>query len=179
MKGNIITEKYEILKNPDFKPVAYADYGQIFDKEKNEVVLWAYYVPDCFVKNGFHCSALATGLHDCCDVFFDGLYLRYFRDKSYLFAPLMMHELGHFINGDTSNTETPLLARTDFVSLGMVDPREVKADKFAAENIGVEIMIKALKYIKGKRASSNRKGNELATKELENRIRILRELTIE
>lgn len=174
MKGNIITEKYEILKNPKFRPVANTDYGQIFDIEKDAVMLWAYYVPDCFKTYGYHCLAVATGLQDCCEVIFDDLYLRYFRDNPYLFAPLMMHELGHFVNGDTVSTESLTPSRTDFISIGLVDPREIKADRFAAENIGAKRLIKALQYIKEKRASSNRKGNDQAVKELEKRIRVLR-----
>ena len=174
MKGDIITEKYEILKNPKFRPVANVDYGQVFDIEKDDVVLWAYYVPDCFTIYGFHCLAVVTKTQDCCIVAFDDLYLRYFRDNQYLFAPLMMHELGHFVNGDTAvNPESLTLSRTDFVSLGLVDPREIKADRFAAENIGAIRMIKALQYIKEKRASSKRKGNEQAVKELETRIKAL------
>lgn len=177
-KGNCITENYEILINPKFNPLKEsAEFGQIYDVKKEKVVLIAQYDPNLYRKIGYHFCA-EGGVKGCGLVLMDTLYLKYFMDYPMSFSFVMLHELGHFINGDmenNSNSDSDIKkTRIDLASRGEVDPMELKADMFAAEEVGPHTAIKSLEYLREQRRNSNRLGNELAVKEFDNRIKAIK-----
>ena len=57
---------------------------------------------------------------------------------------------------------------------GIVDPRELRADRFAADNSDYIRTIKALSFLREERRKNGRAGTDLALKEFDMRIEALR-----
>lgn len=73
---------------------------------------------------------------------------------SMIVKPLLLHELGHILNGDLNNNKTGKQIREErasLITLEIVDPRELKTDKFAAENSDYLGTIRALYFLREER----------------------------
>lgn len=170
--------EYRIYKNEDFDPkTGINEFGKVVDEEIGKTVLFAFYDPASFEKGGYHCAMFeADGI---CIVEFDDIYLDHFK-RPYVFAGAVMHELGHLINGDSEKLRrNPDISekrkRIWYIENGMVDPKEIKADNFAADQLGTSMVINALKYMREARIKNGREGTDLAVKEFDARIRLLRQ----
>lgn len=89
-----------------------------------------------------------------------------------IFFALMLHELGHYKNGDfdtdeTLTTESIMEDRTACIMGGKVMDRELKADAFAVKCIGKNKFLRSLDYLINKRKQRGDDGMQLALKEFE------------
>ncbi len=164
--------RYEIFRNEDFNPTkGNTEYGKILDTKTGKDVLYAIYDKNVFASDGYHFGV--RKVKDYCVALFDDKYLMMLRNNA-VFAGVLMHELGHFINKDT-DAVSPLekKVRVWYVEHNLVDPKEIKADRFAADQIGVSTMVSALKYLKQQRLKDGRPGTNLAVTEFDLRIKAL------
>ncbi len=112
----------------------------------------------------------------------DGVYLDFFRRMPEIVEPVLMHELGHFVNGDwdpvaqKKTSKQVYQERLMLNMVGLVPEEELKADRFAADSVGVEKTINALRLLKKEREKKKEEGTELAIKEFGLRIQALEKL---
>ena len=149
------------------------EYGKVVDTRTKKVILYAIYDKFTFDKGGYHFGMTSHG--DFCVVYFDDKYLGQL-DNDIVLIGALMHELGHFINKDYENVNAfEKTIRVLCVENNLVDPKELKADRFAADQIGYKTMINALQLMKKERIRDGRAGTELAVKEFDLRIKALKE----
>lgn len=175
-RENTNRKRFQVYKNLDFEPSkGIVEYGKIADLEGERDILIAYYDPQAYNNGGYHCGMCEN--NGICEVVFDDIYLDHFK-HGYVFAGAMMHELGHFLNGDHKLHEIPgyneKKMRIWHIEHGIVEPKELKADSFAADNLGSSMVINALRYMRDARIKNGREGTDLAVKEFNLRIVELR-----
>lgn len=79
--------------------------------------------------------------------------LRISTDKYYTEAEqpvrivIIMHELGHFVNGHLDDNKNNMLLRVMKSLMGKVDIREIQADDYAISVLGVQQVADALSYM--------------------------------
>ena len=166
--------KYQIMKNEDFRPLIGCEYGKVIDIMGRQVIS-AIYDPKAFDKYGFHLSICVEPNLLFCPVFFDDLYLKYFEEDPLYFAVTIMHELGHYVNEDYVEMDgtTGKKNRIKGLKNGAVDQAELNADRFAADNLGVGLVLKKLKKMKDHRRERGDIGAPIAIREIELRIQAL------
>lgn len=179
--------RYILKKFKDFDPnTKQNQYASIIDINKKELCLLVIFESDLYEKKNYHImsgSAKLTGTnHHFCLVAMDEVYLDFFTRMPEILEPVLMHELGHFLNGDWDPTKRKKTSqqiyqeRTMLNMLGLVPKEELNADRFSAEVVGVDKAIKALKLLKKEREKKTEDGTELAIKEFGIRIKALEKL---
>lgn len=100
----------------------------------------------------------------------DDLYLNLSNTNVNAFDALLMHEVGHYINGDMDNQIDDLEIRQERVLQilkGKVAPNELEADRFAVEHCGKNAVMQMLDIVIATRKKRNTADGEIALKELE------------
>ena len=180
-------KQYVLKKYKDFDPKAKQyQYAAIFNIKKQELSLLVLFESNLFEKRNYHImsgSAKQKGTnHHFCLVTMDEVYLDFFTRMPEIIGPVLMHELGHFLNGDWDPTKREKSSQQIYQErimlnmLGKVPKEELNADCFAAKEVGVDKVIKALRLLKKEREKGAEQGSELAIKEFENRIKALEEM---
>lgn len=170
--------KYRLLTN-----TAYIDYagddeveiGKIVDNDTEKDVMYIFYKKNLFKESGYHLTiyvyeneegeypvAMTDDLHRSC------MFLH-----PEIFLTLMLHELGHFLNGDFNATET--FATTDDVKNdrlrcvleGRVQEQERKADAFALACVGRNTFMRTIDYLIHQRQKRKDDGMAIAIREFE------------
>ena len=93
---------------------------------------------------------------------------------------ILMHELGHYYNGDNLNTKgNSDLDRESLIAQNKVSEKELKADAFAVKYLGVEKVAAGLEALKQRvlteYADYDEESVQLTVKELEIRISYLKD----
>lgn len=179
-------DRYVLKLYPDFSTAKQNQYAAIINADKRELRLLVIYDRELFSKKNYHLmssSAKLTGTdHHFCLVTMDGVYLDFFRRMPEIVEPILMHELGHFVNGDwdpvvqKKTSKQVYQERIMLDMIGQVPKEELRADRFAAESVGIENMINALRILKKERERKKEEGTELAIKEFGSRIKALEKL---
>lgn len=157
----------------------YYDVGVICDKNNKEI-LFVVYFNNCYEKYNNHCALVHSGDRDFIAVskFF---IMNWFNIKNKyqlkLLQGVLLHELGHFLNGDLNcmSSNNYLTNRNDDLELGVVQLQELKADEFAASEIGYKYMIDVLNISIFIRRKRNDEAMRLAIMEFEIRKEYLLE----
>ena len=180
-------DRYVLKKFKDFDPkIKQNQYASIINIDKKELSLLVIFESELFAKKNYHImsgSAKLTGTnHHFCLVTMDEVYLDFFTKIPEILEPVLMHELGHFLNGDWDptkrgkNSQQIYQERMMLNMLGLVPKQELNADRFAAEVVGVDKVIEALQLLKKEREKKMEEGTELAIKEFGIRIKALEKL---
>lgn len=165
----MLFDNYDVYKDYD-KELEYV--GILFIDGEKDILLSIIYMRDLFKKFHKNCGIFkhSKGI----DIFISPLFMEQYKNKTDLFAALMFHELGHYVNGDLSDENFKNLdKRNDFINTGKVSDMEIKADAFAAAYVGKALMIQALNNVINERKIRNDEYADLAIRELKERIRIL------
>lgn len=173
MKG-----QYRLLFNE-----AYADYcgpdvveiGKIIDCTTNKEVMFIYYEHDLYKRQRAHLCIeeyeREDGDYPVAKT--DDLHRSCLFEQPQIFLTLMLHELGHFKNGDIDDHNTGLSPekvmnnRLNAILSGKVDEHELRADAFAISCVGKNTFMRAMDYMIKKRKQRGDNGMELAIKEFE------------
>lgn len=133
----------------------YKDYdnavklGYVLDELTNKEAITIIYDPHCFAENGYHlCASIQNGEHY---IIMDSTHFPCYYEMPEVLEALILHEVGHFSNGDYEKIHLKAdHIKTDRganIIRGMVQPHELDADKYAAKNVGVPVMMRALDYL--------------------------------
>ncbi len=96
---------------------------------------------------------------------------------------VLMHEVGHYYNSDVGNNEDNSdERRRKLVANNVVCPKEIKADAFAVEYLGKEVVVAGLKTLKKRildvYKDYDEESVELSIKEIDIRISHIEELDV-
>lgn len=180
-------KQYVLKVFKDFEPKAKQNrYAAIFNIQKQELSLLIIFESNLFEKKNYHImsgSAKQKGTNNhFCLVTMDEVYLDFFTRMPEIIEPILMHELGHFLNDDTDPNKRKKTSQQIYQErimlnlLGQVPREELNADRFAAKEVGIDKVIKALRLLKKEREKDAEQGTELAIKEFENRIKALEQM---
>ena len=152
--------QYKLMYNTAFAEYDGSDtveIGKIVDTAADRDVLFVFYQKDLHQARGFHI---------CVDIFkdetrefpiarVDDLHRDCLFENPDVFLAVMLHELGHYVNGDLHDTSRSARAmaeeRMQCIMAGRVPEMEQKADAFAVASVGKNTFMRSLDYLKKKR----------------------------
>lgn len=162
------------------------EIAKIVEEPSNSDVMFIFYYKDLYSTANYHLCTGFTEIYEGVNypiVYVDDEHKDLLYNKPELFQVLMLHELGHYLQGDfrkadnTHNTHEILSDRTRHILSGKVQSQELKADAFAARYMGKNKTIQALDYlIQKRRKRPIDPGKEIAIKEFENRKKAVQRL---
>ena len=143
-----------------------------------------YYDKDMYIKRGFHICIDEYSLDDgdYPVAMTDDLHRPCFYDHPEIFLTIMLHELGHYRNGDlqieNTNQEKIQEERLNAIISGRVQEQERKADAFAAQHVGKNTFMRTMDYMIRKRKERGDEGMGLAIREFELRKKAIQNMKI-
>ena len=154
--------------------------GEISDEKQEYTITLVRKGKD--INNGYSMGVLKQD--EVIIIYLDPFYQDLLINKTDIAVALIYHEIGHVINGDFNGNGNPkenCALRTALIQQGIVQPKELNADKYAASIVGTKQMRKALNYLLEYRKKNktqviflNREAAELGIRELELRINALK-----
>ena len=174
----MVNTKYVLLRNTayiDYHGDAPVEIAKIVDYLTNKDVMLIYYEKNLFRIRGLHTCVVVceTEAGTIPVAFIDDLHRACLFEHREIFFSLMLHELGHFKNGDFNNalsgttTKTIKDERLRCILEGCVQEIEKNADAFAVSVVGEHTVVRMLDYLIDKRRERKDKGMELAIREFE------------
>lgn len=188
-KKRLITEigKYVLLQNleyTDYAGTEPVEIGKIVDSFSKEDVMYIYYNKNNYKETGYHINidvyvgdkgefpvANTDDLHRAC------IY-----DQPDVFLAMMLHEYGHYKNGDLNRQDLTNKSiqddRLHCIRIGRVQDTERKADAFAVRYVGKAAFLKSIDYMILKRMQRNEDPSvtALAIREFELRKRAVKNM---
>ena len=169
------TGKYCLRYNTTFEDYQGDDIveiGKVVDSETDQDALFVFYDKNLFKKHHYHMTPVVYKKEDqiTLAVHMDDTHRSILYSHPDILLGLLLHELGHHINGDyqgNGDTETNREERLSCVLAGRVQEKELKADVFAANQIGKNKYLRCLDYLIKKRKERKDDGMELALREFE------------
>jgi len=173
MKG-----QYKLLHNLDYEKYVgdeEVEIAKIVDSTSGSDVMYIYYDRNLFRNQGYH---TCVGSFECNDgtvlplAYIDDLHRACLFEHRDLFLCLMLHEMGHFRNGDlddeqSKTTDTVKDDRMENILNGRVQEAERKADAFAISCVGKNTFMRTMDYLINMRKQRGDKSASLAIKEFE------------
>ena len=177
MSKNYLVRKYENNEKCNYGPLVYSVVGQVINRKTHEIEL---FILKCYPESKKKINSIElsfeilnpttnklTGYVTMSEIFYKHVYIK----EQKIANAMIFHELGHFINRDVEkkgySNENRRKALLDFKVL----PEELKADEFAALELGYDAIIDGLKFMRGFRNSCiNDRNYELAIREYDLRI---------
>lgn len=180
--------QYRLLYNTstvDYSGSDRVEIGKIIDSITEKDVMYILYDKNLWGRWGYHTCieeyeyegidypvAIVDDLHKSC------LY-----EHGDVFLALMLHELGHYINGDLTSwdgeqvdNETVRERRLVAIQNGKVQTQELKADAFSVQYVGKNTFMRAMDYMIKMREKRGDDGAALAIKEFELRKKAVQKL---
>lgn len=160
------------------------EIAKIVDTNSSTDVLFVFYDKNAYTKYNYH---MAAGLFDesgIPSIMIDDEHKDLLYDRPKVFYALMLHELGHYRNGDLEemaerSTQSVLRERRQQLEAGKVFEPELNADAFAVNHVGKSTMIQAIDYmIKKRKERKNDPVKELSLKEFELRKKAISRMKI-
>lgn len=182
----MIKGKYELLYN-----ATYAEYSgtepveiaKIVDLQSGLDAIYIVYEKDLYQTRGYH---LCVDIHEDEEREYpvaktDDLHRSCLFNSPDIFFTLMLHELGHFINGDFkreySNDKEVQDERLNCILAGTVQEQERNADAFAVKQVGKNTFNRTMDYlIRAREKRSNDDSKQLAIMEFELRKKAVKKL---
>ena len=180
VKGN-----YQLLFNTkyvDYNGNESVEIAKIVDLQTNQDAIYVVYE-----KNLYR----ARGYHTCIDIYendereypvvkMDDQHRKCLLDAPDIFITMMLHELGHYLNGDfnreyASDKEVQE-KRTSCILAGKIQEEELMADAFAIKQVGKNTFNRTMDYLIRARQKRNDEGMQLAIKEFELRKKAAKKL---
>lgn len=162
---DIAINQIQNWENPDLLYEA----ARIVKKDTGDSIISVYYCKNAYQKFGYHFGLMRLNENEI-GVVHDDLYLNLSNTNVNAFDALLMHEVGHYINGDMDNQIDDLEIRQERVLQilkGKVAPNELEADRFAVEHCGKNAVMQMLDIVIATRKKRNTADGEIALKELE------------
>jgi TPR repeat protein len=163
-------EEKERLGNQLFNKGRYLEEGKENGKpDLDSAILWY----EKAVKLGNTGAMINLG------IIFDDLYLDLAASRQNVFEAMLMHEVGHMVNKHFDTEESSkeaMLKRSQYISMGKVDPKELDADRFAVEHCGKNAVMQMLDHMISVRRSRNTFDSPIAIMEAELRKRAVMRL---
>ena len=152
--------------------------AMIVKKDTGEKVISVFYCKRAYQKLGYHFGVFKLEDGEIA-IIHDDLYLGLSNTNDRAFEAMLMHETGHFINGDfdeqIDNAEIKN-RRKNAVLSNSVDPKELAADQFAVEHCGKNAVMQMLDYLIATRRKRNTADGKDAIKEMELRKQAVKRL---
>lgn len=146
------SDKYVIqycLDEPGDNPDAIYEIGRVMTNCRRIAIIT--YCKNIFEKNKQHTCIVKGGAYSEFEIQLDDLYYPLMKNNRTLFEALVMHEIGHLVNGDFEEDESPehAMGFREFIVRvgGMADEKEKLADRFAVEHCGKNAVMKYLDYV--------------------------------
>ena len=176
--------KYRLLYNEaavDYSSDEITEIGKIVDNETGKDVMYITYEKALFRNVGYHICIFTHELNgvEYPVAYVDDLYKNHLYEHPSIFFTLMMHEYGHYINGDLEadmEHEEIREERVRCAQEGCVMDVELKADAFAISQVGKNAFMRAMDFLIQQRKKRNDQGMTLAIKEFENRKKAARKI---
>lgn len=182
---NVEYGKYKLLHNTayiDYEGYQSVEVGKIIDTQTNQDVMYVYYNKNNFQENGYHTNIDIykdqNGEYPVANV--DDMHRACLYDYPDIFLAMMLHEYGHYVNGDFTRTDATNKQiqgeRLHCIRIGRVSDEERKADAFAVRYVGKATFLQCLDYMIEKRKQRGNSANDLAIREFELRKRAVRNM---
>ncbi len=180
MKG-----QYKLLYNEngvDYSGPDVVEIGKIIDTTTNKDVMYINYERDLYKRRGCH-VCIEEYEHEDGDYpvgMTDDLHKSCLFEHPEIFLAIMLHELGHYRNGDLFEegitTEEVQDLRIQAVLSGKIEEHERKADLFSARCVGKNVFMRAMDYLINQRKQRGDDGMEFAIKEFELRKKAIQNM---
>lgn len=175
------SKEYAILinqcQNWDDPDVMY-EAARIIKKDTGEKVISVYYWKNAYKSLGYHFGACRLS-EDEVGIVHDHLYFDLSNKNVNAFDAMLMHELGHYINGDLDKSysgDEIMQDRLLAIMKGTVVSTELAADMFAVEHCGKNAVMQMLDNVIAMRKKRNTADLEIALKEFELRKQAVKRL---
>lgn len=177
--------QYRLMHNTAFAEYDGSDVveiGKIADTVTGEDVMYIFYQKDLYQTRGFHLCVdiLKHESREFPAAKVDDLHRTCLFENPDVFLAMMLHELGHFVNGDlhdtSRNARDMAEERMQCVMEGRVQEMDRKADAFAVASVGKNTFMRSLDYLKKKRMETVDNSMVYEIKELELRKKAVRSL---
>lgn len=158
------------------------EIAKIVDLQTKQDAIYVYYEKNLYRTRGYHI---------CIDIYendereypvakMDDQHRKCLLESPDIFITLMLHELGHYLNGDfnreyTSDKEVQD-ARLSCILAGTIQEEERMADAFAIKQVGKNTFNRTVDYLIRARQKRNDEGMQLAIKEFELRKKAAKKL---
>lgn len=177
MKSEVYAIAINQIQNWD-DPDAIYEAARIIKKDTGEIVISVYYWKNAYKSLGYHFGVFRFSETEI-GIVHDHLYFDLSNRNVNAFDAMLMHEVGHYINGDLDENFSGDEVRRDRVLeilKGNVDPKELAADRFAVEHCGKNAVMQMLDNIIATRKKRNTTDGAIAIKELELRKQAVKRL---
>ena len=148
MKSKVYAIAINQCQNWD-DPDAIYEAARIIKKDTGEIVIGAYYCKNAYQIFGYHFCVQQMN-ENLIGIVFDDVYLGLTNTNPREFEAMLMHEVGHLVNGDFDKERDNNAIRQERESMiqqGKVMPVELAADRFAVEHCGKNAMIRMLDIV--------------------------------
>ena len=158
------------------------EIGKIVDTETKEDIMYVYYSKNLYQTEGYHtCIGIykdKNGEYPVAKV--DDLHRDCLFAQPNVFLCMMLHEYGHYLNGDlnvTGLTDQKIRdERMRCIMEGRVMEMEAKADAFAISHVGKNTFMRSMDYMIKKRRERGDEAIHMAIREFELRKKAARNL---
>ncbi len=169
------SQKYSLLYNTTFENYhddGIVEIGKVVDSETGQDVLIIFYDKNLYKKYHYHMTPVEYKKEDKLTfaVHMDDIHRNILYSQPDILLGMLLHELGHHINGDyqrSGDTETNREVRLNRIMEGHVQEIELRADSFAVDHIGKNKYLRCLDYLIKKRKERRDEGMGLAIQEFE------------
>lgn len=168
----------------DYSESAPVEIGKIIDTSSGEDVLYIHYERDLYKNCGYHTcvSIYEFGGNEYPVARVDDLNRKCLFDSPDIFLTMMLHELGHYRNGDLEGegetTEEKRNARLSAILAGKVLEEELRADEFAVRCVGKNTFMRYIDYAIRQRKLRGDEAMKLAIREFELRKKAIQKTKI-
>ena len=179
--------QYKLISNSEYKDYREAEaveVAKIVDTLSGETVMPVIYSKNLYSEARTHLSLyVMEGENGDYPVgYTDDMHRDCLFEHSDIFLCLMLHELGHFVNGDYSaedperTPESIRRERMQSILEGRVQEIEKNADAFAVKHMGKNTYLRSLDYLINNRRQCNDVGMKIAILELELRKKAVKNM---
>ncbi len=169
----------------DYNGPEKVEIAKIVDSTAKKDAMYIVYERDLWKRWGYH-TCIEEYERDGEDypvAVIDDLHRPCLYDHPEIFLTIMLHELGHYRNGDlfafdeeeVSNEKIKDI-RADAILHGKVQMQELRADAFAVQHVGKNTFMRTMDYMINKRRQRSDTGMELAIKEFELRKKAIQNM---
>ncbi len=158
-----------IQKKPGDNPNNAYEMIRVIEKETGKVITIAYYCKNAYQLFGYHFNSGSLNENET-GIVFDDLYADLMNTNPKEFEAMLMHEVGHLINGDLDAEKSDdeiVEERLLGIISGKVDTKELAADRFAVEHCGKNAVLRMLDHVMMTRKNRHTTDEALALRELE------------
>lgn len=169
--------KYQLYFNTDgenYSGDEVVEIGKIVDASTGSDAMYIYYDRALYRTRKLHVGVeiRQRGDEEVPVALVDDMYRNCLYEQPMVFLALMLHELGHYMNGDlfVKGVDAAQLKREreENIINGVVSEMELKADAFAVKHVGKNTFMRAIDYmIKKRKLRANDPGKEWALREFE------------